>query len=262
MHQIVGIDLNNQHFPSTNYKEGEKQINKGCQTYGEAASSVSINQNIGQLFELFFKGFANPLWFPYLNNDNLTLLCEFSFETGCIDVRSIEIFNTFIHPCILPAEFCGGRQVHITYEYFQPNMMARQLGCGQVPPRLFLHEFLKPREDVKESIQAKRIFEYTCSKTVYTPNPFVPTTLAHLSFTSWWQEFHDHIFNVPVHPICLELMSDFQPVSEVTCLSPLYIFFQSHSSLLIMIHYFFCRIQNLPLGLGKFLITLQAQSLP
>jgi hypothetical protein len=24
-------------------------------------------------------------------------------------------------------------------------MMARQLGCGQVPPRLFLHEFLKPR---------------------------------------------------------------------------------------------------------------------
>jgi hypothetical protein len=24
--------------------------------------------------------------------------------------------------------------------------MARQLGCGQVPPRLFLLEFLKPRE--------------------------------------------------------------------------------------------------------------------
>jgi hypothetical protein len=61
MHQIGGIDLNNRQFPSTNYKEGEKQINKGCQTYGEAASSVSINQNICQLFELFFKGFANPL---------------------------------------------------------------------------------------------------------------------------------------------------------------------------------------------------------
>jgi hypothetical protein len=61
MHQIVGIDLNNRHFPSTNYKEGEAQSNKGCQTYGEAASSVSINKSIGQLFELFFKGFANPL---------------------------------------------------------------------------------------------------------------------------------------------------------------------------------------------------------
>jgi hypothetical protein len=103
MHQIVAIDLNNQHFPSTNYKEGETQSNKGCQTYGEAASSVSINKSIDQLFELFFRGFADPLWFPYLNNDNLTLPCEFSFETGCNDVHSTEFFNAFIHPCILPA---------------------------------------------------------------------------------------------------------------------------------------------------------------
>jgi hypothetical protein len=50
MHQIVGIDLNNRHFPSANYKEGEIQITKGCQTYGEAASTVSIDQNISQLF--------------------------------------------------------------------------------------------------------------------------------------------------------------------------------------------------------------------
>jgi hypothetical protein len=59
-------------------------------------------------------------------------------------------------------------------------MMARQLGCGQVPPRLFLHEFLKPREDIKESIEARRIFEYKCNTTIYTPKPFVPITFAHL----------------------------------------------------------------------------------
>jgi hypothetical protein len=97
-HQIVDIDLNNLHFPSTNYKEGETQSTKGCQTYGEAASTVSITKDIGQLFELFFRGFANPLWFPYLDNDNLTLPCEFSFEIGCNDVHSIAIFNAFIHP--------------------------------------------------------------------------------------------------------------------------------------------------------------------
>jgi hypothetical protein len=158
MHQIVAIDLNNRHFPSSNYKEGETQSTKSCQTYGEAASTVSINKDIDQLFELFFRGFANPLWFPYLDNDNLTLPCEFSFETGCDDIHSIAIFNAFIHPCILPAEFCGGRLVQSTFEYYQPNMMARQLGCGQVPPRLFLHEFPKPREDIKESTQARRIF--------------------------------------------------------------------------------------------------------
>jgi hypothetical protein len=101
-------------------------------------------------------------------------------------------------------------------------MMARQLGCGQVPPRLFLHEFLKPREDIKESMQARRIFEYKCSKTFYAPKPFVPITVAHPSYIPWWQELHDHIFNTLVHSLCLELMLDFQPTSEVICSSPFF----------------------------------------
>jgi hypothetical protein len=71
-------------------------------------------------------------------------------------------------------------------------MMAQQLGCGQVPPRLFLHEFLKPREEIKENLQAKRVFEYQCSPTIYLWSP-VPTTMAHPLFISWWQELHDHI---------------------------------------------------------------------
>jgi hypothetical protein len=101
-------------------------------------------------------------------------------------------------------------------------MMARQLGCGQVPPSLFLYEFLKPREDIKESLQAKRVFEYKCSTTVYAPMPFVPITVTHPSFTSCWQELHDHIFNVPVHPLCRELMPDFHPTIEVIYLFSLF----------------------------------------
>jgi hypothetical protein len=98
-------------------------------------------------------------------------------------------------------------------------MMARQLGCGQVPPRLFHYDILKPREEIKEAPQAKRVFEYQCSSTVYAPWPFVPTTIAHPSFTFWWREFPDHIFNEPVHSLCLELMPNFQQISEVTYLS-------------------------------------------
>jgi hypothetical protein len=103
MHQIVGIDLNTRFFPSSSYHEGEIQVTRGCHTYGEAASIVLINQNVSQLFELFFKGFPNPLWLPYLDNDNLTLPCEFSFEAGRQDGRFLEIFNILIHPCLLPA---------------------------------------------------------------------------------------------------------------------------------------------------------------
>jgi hypothetical protein len=71
----------------------------------EAASTVSINQNVSQLFELFFKGFPNPLWLPYLDNDNLTLPCEFSFETGRQDRRFIEIFNILIHHVLCQLNF-------------------------------------------------------------------------------------------------------------------------------------------------------------
>jgi hypothetical protein len=122
-------------------------------------------------------------------------------------------------------------------------MMARQLRCGQVPPRLFLHEFLKPREEIKESLQAKKIFEYQCSPTIY-PWSFVPTSIVNHLFISWWQELHDHIFNEPVHSICLELMPDFQPTSEVMHLSSLLSNMPSFTD-----HDFchFCRIQCLPL---------------
>jgi hypothetical protein len=102
-------------FPSCNYHEGDVQVTKGCHTYGEAASTVPINQNVSQLFELFFNGFPNPLWLPYLDNDNLTLPCEFSLEARRQDGRFLEILNILIHPCILPAEFSGGWLNHSTY---------------------------------------------------------------------------------------------------------------------------------------------------
>jgi hypothetical protein len=87
-------------------------------------------------------------------------------------------------------------------------------------PKAIPSQIPQAQEDIKESLQAKRVFEYQCSSTVYAPRPFVPITIAHPSFTSWWQEFYDHIFNVSVHPLCLELMPDFHPISEV-----IYLFF-------------------------------------
>jgi hypothetical protein len=46
MHRIVNINHNNRLFPSSSNKEGEAQITRGCQTNGEAASTISIDQNV------------------------------------------------------------------------------------------------------------------------------------------------------------------------------------------------------------------------
>jgi hypothetical protein len=76
MHQIVNINLNNRLFPSSSHKEGEAQITRGCQTHGEAASTVSIDQNVSQLFELFFKGFSDPLCLNKARNACNPVACD------------------------------------------------------------------------------------------------------------------------------------------------------------------------------------------
>jgi hypothetical protein len=75
-----------------------------------------------------------------------------------------------------------------------------------------------PEKKSKSLRNPEGFFQYECSPTIYT-RPFTPTTIAHPTFNSWWQEFHDHIFSEPVHSFCLQLMPDFQPTSEVTQLS-------------------------------------------
>jgi hypothetical protein len=49
MHRIVGVNLSNRLFPSSSHLEGETQITRGCQTHGEAASTIFIDQNVSQL---------------------------------------------------------------------------------------------------------------------------------------------------------------------------------------------------------------------
>jgi hypothetical protein len=173
MHQIVGVDLNTRLFPSSNHHEGEPQATRGCHTYGEAASTVLIQQNVSQLFELFFKGFQNPLWLPYLDNDNLTLPCEFSFETGRQDGRFLEIFNIIIRPCILSTEFSGGRLNHSTYEYYQPNLMARKLECGQMPQDFFCMNSSSPERKSKNLCKVAESFSM-CAVLLFTPGLSYP----------------------------------------------------------------------------------------
>ena len=229
MHQITSVSLLNLSFPSVNYAEGSTAKVKACQTYGEAASSISIDTDIGHFFKLFFKGFGNVLWFPYRENENLTLPCKFSYEIGCSGQESTEIFNSFIKPCTLPAEFHHGRLVQSTYEFYYPNMVARQLGCGQLPPKFLFSTIIKSREAITEGMEAKKVFELGWELPIYEPSPFGLIDAAHPLFVSWWQEWHAHIFNIAVHSLCKNLQPDFASDSEVISLCPSFLILESTS---------------------------------
>ena len=79
------------------------------------------------------------------------------------------IFNSFIKPCVLSAEFCHGRGKMATgsfipgnlptYKFYNPLFVARQFGLGQLPPQLFFKNILKPWEDISEVMEASRVFQ-------------------------------------------------------------------------------------------------------
>ena len=127
--------------------------------YGEAASTITIAVDVGHLFKKFFKGFnANILtWLPYDEDEDneLVLPVKFQFESGCSDEIAATIFSCIHKPCVLPAKFHHGHGKVATgaclpdnlptYEFYNPSFVARQFGLGQLPPRLFFRNTLKPR---------------------------------------------------------------------------------------------------------------------
>ena len=78
--------------------------------YDETASAITIVVDVGHLFKKFYRGFDVDIltWIPYdEDKDNeLVFPFKFRFESGCSTKMVAAIFNSFIKPCILPAEFC------------------------------------------------------------------------------------------------------------------------------------------------------------
>ena len=109
-------------------------------------------------------------WLPYDEDEDneLVLPVKFWFESGCSDETAAAILTYIIKPCVLSAEFRHSRgKMAIgsflpdnlpTYEFYNPSFVARQFGLGQLPPRLFFRNTLKPREGISEMMEASRVF--------------------------------------------------------------------------------------------------------
>ena len=140
--------------------------------YGEATSAITIAVDVGHLFKKFYRGFVADIltWRPYDEDEDNELVFpfKFRFESGCSDETAAAIFNSFIKPCVLPAEFHHGRGKMSTgsfltsnlptYEFYNPSFVAHQFGFGQLPPQLFFKDMLRPREDISEVLEVSRVF--------------------------------------------------------------------------------------------------------
>lgn len=102
-----------------------------------------------------------------------------------------------------------------TYEFYYPNLVARQIGLGQLHPSLHFSRFLKPREGIQNGVEAKRVFELGSSLPTYHLTKLALVEATHSTFDSWLEELHSHIFYAPVHLRCHTLDPDFKANGEV-----------------------------------------------
>ena len=83
MHKMVRPDLRNLSFPSFNFDEeyrGEERTRQ-CMSYGETASAITINIDIGHLFKKLYRGFDVDIliWLPYDEDETNELIFPFKF---------------------------------------------------------------------------------------------------------------------------------------------------------------------------------------
>jgi hypothetical protein len=53
--------------------------------------------------------------------------------------------------------FGSGKNIHTTYEFYNPSTLARQLAFGQLPIRLCYAVVVKPRETIATGLEWIRI---------------------------------------------------------------------------------------------------------
>src|SRR3954467_15983931 len=105
------------------------------------------------------------------------------------------------------------------YEFYQPVVVARQFGLGQVPPPLFLHQLTECRADLPDPLTSQRCYSFFDALTIP-----IPTDLTFASstdgFEDWWSMWKTHVFRRALGPLLKQLDADYDiPVDQVLLLA-------------------------------------------
>jgi hypothetical protein len=90
-------------------------------------------------------------------------------------------------PGLLPVEFWHGREKPPTsYEFYNPSIAARQLGFGQLLPRLFFADKLRPREAINQSWEFLRIRQFEDALPPINAKGWKCGPFSSNLFDAWW----------------------------------------------------------------------------
>jgi hypothetical protein len=104
------------------------------------------------------------------------------------------------------------------YESYQPVVVARQLGLGQVPPHFFLHYLTASRAELPDILTGQRCYTFFDALAIPIPHNlrFSFTTDG---FETWWSMWKTHVFRRALGPLLRQLDAEYDvPADQVPLL--------------------------------------------
>jgi hypothetical protein len=103
-------------------------------------------------------------------------------------------FGETITPGILPVDFFTRRSHQPSYEFYYPSIVARQLGFGQLPVRLFFTDLVKPRETVSNRLEYDRLKSLVLDAETIDLEGWITGSFTTKPFKQWCLEWSLHLF--------------------------------------------------------------------
>jgi hypothetical protein len=157
MHKRLQWDFFAQQFPrdiAEDYELGDEE-SATCPplNFGEAIivlpRTEANKDQIGQFFQSFYNGLSrdHQAWMPYIDEEARFPLL-FNFTDDALN-KDDELMMAIITLRAIPVNtFGSGKNTNITYEFYNPSAVSRQLAFGQLPIKLCFADVIKPRETI------------------------------------------------------------------------------------------------------------------
>jgi len=169
--------------------------------YGEAAIvSPGTNGNedkVSRFFQTLYEGLTKDqrAWMPYEDTETRFPLIFHPFDNALN--KDHYLMMAIITPRAIPVNFFGsGKTSNLTYEFYNPSALARQLAFGQLPIALCYADVVKPREIITNGLEWIRIAQLppNADTSDIDLSAWIPALFITQAYKQWWAEWKEHLF--------------------------------------------------------------------
>jgi len=204
MHKCLGFDLFAQRFPrdiaEDHELDEEESATRSPLNYGEAAIVLpGTGGNEGQVsrfFQTLYDGLAKDrwAWMPYEDPETRFPLTFHPFDDAIN--KDHDLMMAIITPRAIPVNFFGSEKAsNLTYEFYNPSALARQLAFVQLRIALCYADVVKPRETITNGLEWIRIAQLPPNAdTDVDLSAWIPALFITQAYKQLWEEWKEHMF--------------------------------------------------------------------